>query len=550
MRRLIAYEVLVVTVVAAVPGAGLGALLAFGLLTWLSGQGFVPGSLPLVFGPVSVLIAVAVCWVTAEAAVWSSGRRASRVRALQALGEAAVPRRAVGVVRTGLGLAVLAGGVWGLAALSEAPVADAAGTAGGMVMVLMVAVGLLAPWVGKLAGGVFGALCRVLFPVVGLLVHTNLGSRHRRLGAAATPLALTVAFAAVALFVPQMKWEAQHGDDQRRVVADRLVWSARDQLPVSATRTLRGVPGAGAAVGTLDTYATVYAKGAGPDDRKATPVNGKGRAVAVTDGPLSQVLDLAPRPRPIERLGRDEVALSENAARLGHLRVGDKVWLRMEDDRVVSARLAAVYARAAGFTDLLLPHRLATAHTMDERPGLDTVYVRARFGQEKRLAEGLAALAARHPDWQVQDRAGYRAQELRQHQASMAATYLLLAVITVFTSISVVNTLVMTTMERTGEFALLRLVGATRRQVARMMRLENAVTVLAALLVGAAVGGSVLAVFSRALTGSPWPHLPGAATAVILGGAGLLAVATGVLTTRIALRQRPTGALRSPEQHG
>ena len=126
----------------------------------------------------------------------------------------------------------------------------------------------------------------------------------------------------------------------------------------------------------------------------------------------------------------------------------------------------------------------------------------------------------------------------------MTATYLLLAVVTVFTSISTVNTLVMTTMERVGEFALLRLVGATRGQVARMMRAENAVTVLAALLVGTVVAGMVLTAFSKVLTGSPQPHVPGDTAAVILGGAAVLALTTGVLTTRIALRQRPEAALR------
>jgi putative ABC transport system permease protein len=105
----------------------------------------------------------------------------------------------------------------------------------------------------------------------------------------------------------------------------------------------------------------------------------------------------------------------------------------------------------------------------------------------------------------------------------------------------------MTTMERSREFALLRLVGATRRQVARMMCLENAVIVLAALLVGSLVAGAVLSVFSHNLTGSSRPRFEGATLVLILGGAGILALATGVSTTRIALRQRPSAALRGVE---
>ncbi|MCN9244072.1 hypothetical protein NGF19_25380 [Streptomyces sp. RY43-2] len=81
---------------------------------------------------------MAICWVTAQLAVL-------RVRAVRALGEAVVPRRSVGVVRTGLGLAALGGGVWGLMAIGGSTGSDAADTAVSMVMVLMVAVALLAP---------------------------------------------------------------------------------------------------------------------------------------------------------------------------------------------------------------------------------------------------------------------------------------------------------------------------------------------------------------------------------------------------------------------
>ncbi|MFH9939142.1 FtsX-like permease family protein [Streptomyces murinus] len=540
VRRLIAYEALVVTAVAAVPGCGLGLLLAVGLRAWLVGQGVVPGTFPLDFGPVSISAAVLICWVTAEAAVWSSGRRASRVRAVQALGEASVPRRRVGTARTCLGLAVLIGGVWGLAVIRSSGGSDAANTAVAMVMLLMIAVGLLAPWIGKLAGAVLGLVCQILFPVVGLLVKTNLTMAYRRLGTAATPLALTVAFAAVALFVPQMKWHEQSQQDRQRMVADRIVQSG-DGLPASAGPTIQGAAGVGAAVATTGTYVTVV------DDPDSGQQGPGGIAQAVSDGPLDEVLDLGVVQGRIGRLGARDVALSEDLARRAHVGAGDEVRLALEDDRVVKVRVAAVYSRSRGFGEAVLPQRLAAGHLDGGALLLDAVYVRAQPGREHQLADSLAALRRAEPSWQVLDRDAYRAEALRRQDASMTATYLLLAVVTVFTSISVVNTLVMTTMERSGEFALLRLVGATRRQVARMMGLENAVIVLAALLAGSLVAGSVLSVFSQALTGSSRPRLEGATLALILGGAAILALATGVSTTRIALRQRPSAALRGAE---
>ncbi|MEU7257555.1 FtsX-like permease family protein [Streptomyces rimosus] len=537
VRRLIAYEVLVITAVAAVPGCGLGVLLADGLRAWLVARGMIPSAFPLDFGPVSVLTAVLICGVTAEAAVWSSGRRASRVRALLALGEASVPRRRVGAIRTCLGLAVLAAGIWGLVAIDSSGGSDAANTAVSMVMVLMVAVALLSPWVGKLAGGVFGALCRALFPSIGLLVKTNLSSGYRRLGAAAGPLSLTVAFAAVALLVPQMKWDEQWHQERQRLVADELVRSDGPGLPVSAAHTAGTVPGAGAAVGATGTYITVLT------DKDALK-GPSGMAQAVTDGPLDKVLDLGVSDGNVGRLGPRDIAVSTDLAQRAHVRVGDTATVSMEDDRTEKLHVTAVYTRSRGFGEAVLPQRLAARHLDGERPLLDVVYVRAAPGAQRQLADSLASLHRNRPSWQVLDHATHRAEALRDRDASMTATYLLLLVVTAFTSISVVNTLVMTTMERSGEFALLRLVGATRGQVARMMRLENAVVVVAALLVGAAVAGAVLAVFSQALTGSPTPHLAPGTIALILGGAGLLALTTGIVTTRIALRHRPAAALR------
>ncbi|MFB6717572.1 MULTISPECIES: hypothetical protein [unclassified Streptomyces] len=59
--------------------------------------------------------------------------------------------------RTCLGLAVLIGGVWGLAAIGSSQGSDAANTAGAMVMVLMTAVGQHG-W-GWRRGRHYGHLC-------------------------------------------------------------------------------------------------------------------------------------------------------------------------------------------------------------------------------------------------------------------------------------------------------------------------------------------------------------------------------------------------------
>ncbi|MFJ9683661.1 hypothetical protein ACIRP2_37385 [Streptomyces sp. NPDC101194] len=171
-----------------------------------------------------------------------------------------------------------------------------------------------------------------------------------------------------------------------------------------------------------------------------------GIAQAVSDGPLDEVLDLGVVQGRIGRLGARDVALSEDLPRRAHVRAGAEVCLALEDERVVKVRVAAVYSRARGFGDVVLPQRLGSGHLVGRSLLLDAVYVRAQPGRERLLTGSLATLHRAEPSWQVLDRDAYRAEALRCQNASMAATYLLLAVVTVFTSISVVNTLVMTTM--------------------------------------------------------------------------------------------------------
>ncbi|MFF4403955.1 FtsX-like permease family protein [Streptomyces sp. NPDC001262] len=544
IRRLVAYEALVVTVAAAPPGCGLGVLLALAMRAQLTSQGMLPGSFSLDFGPVSLLSAVGVCWATAEAAVWAGGRRAARVQAIEALGEAVVPRRRLGVVRAAAGLAVLGGGLWGLAAIADSRGSDQTNTATSMVMVLLVAVALLGPWIGRLAGAVCGLLCRVLFPTVGLLVRANLRTGHHRLAAAVTPLALTVAFAAVALFVPDMKWHELQRQDQGRLVADHLVRVPGKEVPSGIAENgpvadVARLPGTGTAVGVTGTFVDVIA-GSGARHPGAV-------TQAVSGGRLDRVLDLGAQDGGLPELGAHDVALSTGLAHQVGVQVGDGLQLEMEDDSVQQVRVVGLYTRSRGFGDVLVPERLAAPHLDREWPDDVMVYVRSLPGEDGMVAHGLAALRTEHPGWQVQDRAAHRAEAREAQNRSMTATYLLLGVVTLFTSISVVNTLVMTTMERSREFALLRLVGATRRQVVRMMRLEHLVTVAAALAVGAAVAAAVLVAAAKALTGSADPYLPASTTFLILAGAGALALATGVTVTRIALRQRPEDALRGAE---
>ena len=120
---------------------------------------------------------------------------------------------------------------------------------------------------------------------------------------------------------------------------------------------------------------------------------------------------------------------------------------------------------------------------------------------------------------------------------------LFVVIIFAFTSIAVINTLMMIALQRGRELALLRLVGGTRGQVRSMARWEAALIITIGLGVGLAIAAAALLPLSHALTGSLRPYVPMGQLAAILGVSALLALLALALPTRRALRARPIEAI-------
>ncbi|MFH9607211.1 FtsX-like permease family protein [Streptomyces sp. NPDC017448] len=112
-----------------------------------------------------------------------------------------------------------------------------------------------------------------------------------------------------------------------------------------------------------------------------------------------------------------------------------------------------------------------------------------------------------------------------------------LGMLACFAAVSTLNTLIAVVSERRREFALLRLIGAGRPQVMRMLAVEAVLTTAVGVALGGAVAGAASAAFSTAVTGSPVvPSLPVSACWSIVGGAALLTMPAVLATGLRALR--------------
>jgi putative ABC transport system permease protein len=140
-----------------------------------------------------------------------------------------------------------------------------------------------------------------------------------------------------------------------------------------------------------------------------------------------------------------------------------------------------------------------------------------------------------------------RRRRMRRPKTSARVNYLLIGVLMAFVAIAAVNSLMMAIGERARELALLRLVGASRRQVIRMIRWEALAVIGFGVLIGLAVAAATLVPFSLAIAETATPNLPWQVVAGVIAGALLLGLGASELPARTGLRRDPIELIGAQE---
>ncbi|MFJ4279032.1 ABC transporter permease [Streptomyces massasporeus] len=544
IRRMIAVEVLLVSVAAALLGVPGGIGVAALLHRLLVSGEVLPPSFPLAVGPVAPWATVGLAAVVAQLAAFAAARRASRVRPVEVLRESAAPAPRLGWRRVLLGVCVLAGAGACLGAVAAGRLDGGGGTAESMVLVLMVGVALLAPLICRVAGAVLLVPVRPLLPRDGALAVRNLLRQNVRLAATVTPLVLSVSLTGTLLCVPLVTSQGEERAERQRLVADHVVSAAGPGIGTGYAERAARLPGVAAASGQLSVGGELSR--ADSEDGDAAPLigdSGDGDAAPLIGGSLvamraeavPRLLDLGVRRGSLDRLDGTSVALGDSAAADLGVSVGDRVRVDWDDGGRDTYRVAAVYSRDRGFADALLPRASAARHAA--APLDDSVLVRTAPGADRGAVERqLRSLASDFPGARAGGGGGGTGNASGSGAAAGLFVLLLLTMINLFTAVSVVNTLSMATAGRRREFALLRLAGAQSAQVLRMLAWEALLTCAVALLLAVVVCGSVLVPLSIALTGSAVPALAGGPLTALAAGAPVLTVTTVTLAGLLALR--------------
>ncbi|MGW7445262.1 ABC transporter permease [Kitasatospora sp. NPDC054795] len=520
VNRSVLLEALVLGLLGSTLGIGAGIGLAVGLHAAMTSFGLDLGSTSLVVGPGAVLAGYAVGTVATLAAGVIPARRAGRIPPMAALREAAAPNTRPGRGRTLTGAALLLAGAGLL-------IAGHAATAPGMILTL-IAFFPLGPALVRGAVPVLTAAFPRLFGPIGAIAAGNALRNPRRTAATSAALMIGICVATAMAVSAASASDSMAARTDRMLGADFIISGQHSQAQFGpeAAETARRVPGIREVVRERITRATLTAGAT----TLSTTVYGD------EPGFPTAMHETYTAGDPQAALAHGQIVLVDAMAERLGVGIGGQVTLAGPGSPPVTLTIGAVQRQEPSGMSMGRV-RLAPSVGFDVLSALaptasDTTLFAfvARGADPTAVGKALTAALAGYPQLAVQDRAAYKASVRSSADQMLSMAYGLLALAVVIAVLGVANTMAMSVGERTREIGMLRAVGASRREVRRMVRLESVVTTALGALSGLSLGivwGIALhrmAGEAQTVLSVPWITLAELAAAAVI--AGVLAALT------------------------
>jgi putative ABC transport system permease protein len=468
--RSVLTEAVIVGFVSSAIGVGLGVAAAVGLEALLSGFGSTLPTGPLTFEPRTAIVGLLVGTLVTVVSAIGPARNAVRIPPVAALtdrpsdgaGAVATRRRLVsGTALTVFGVALLAIGL-------AKPVVALVGVG---ALCIFVGVAMLAPTIARPLSSALGRPLAALLGTPGQLGRENSMRSPRRTAQTASALMVGLALvSAMAVFGASLSESATSSVDQA-ISADLLV-SANGSGQLSDS-----VPTTAAAVFGVTSATTVYRN---QFEFKSTLATLTG----VTPQNLAATVILRMTAGSAAALGQGELLVDSATAKTDHLFVGDTVPVRFAYTGSTSVRIGGIYQSNALIQSYLVSSAYFLAHFSQPHPGAVLLRTDGRPGVETAVSNALAPYA----DVQVQTTAQFEQAQVSSVNQLLGLVYALLALAVLIALIGIVNTLMLSVLERTREIGLLRAVGMRRRQVRAMIRSEAVILATFGALIGIVIG--------------------------------------------------------------
>jgi putative ABC transport system permease protein len=351
-------------------------------------------------------------------------------------------------------------------------------------------------------------------------------------------------------------------DDVGAVVTTRAAFDVsadqsggnRPPLPDSVLADVRAVPEVGVAVGDVSDQVRIV----GADGKAIGGDGGSPSFAEGVDARTPGAVALSPFELKSGRFPRAdrEVAIDASTARKEHLSVGERIGVSghgpVQHFTVVGTATFGSVESLGGATAAIFDLRQAQALT-GKRGKLDSILVSARDGvSDAELRQAIASVlphTLQVESAQDQDRFGL--DGLKDGLGIVQKILLGFGFIALFVGGFVIfNTLAITVAQRSRDFALLRTIGASRRQVLGSVVLEAMVTGLVASAIGIALGlglteglSAAFKAFDIELPESDMVLANRTVIVALLFGTGIT-TAAGLVPALRATRVEPVTALR------
>jgi putative ABC transport system permease protein len=245
----------------------------------------------------------------------------------------------------------------------------------------------------------------------------------------------------------------------------------------------------------------------------------------------------------VNGLGPGRVIVEQKVASDAKLSVGDSVTLRLpKGERRYT--IAGITDRTDLIRGYIIP--LADAGELFRTAAPIQAYVKVNSGATVDAVKSkIDGVLAASPDVTVQTRAEYVKSQTVFVNFVLSAVQILLFVAILISVLGVINTLLLSILERTRELGLLRAIGLRRSQTMRMITVESVVISLFGTLLGLGVGVGLGVVVVRALKefGFTELALPWTLMVVYLFAALIIGVGAAVIPAIRAARLNVLNAI-------
>ncbi|MFE6739580.1 ABC transporter permease [Streptomyces tubercidicus] len=483
--------------------------------------------------PVAILLGYGVAVLVTTVAAYRSARRAAAVPPVAALRTAETVPRETPRTRNATGLGCVVLGLV-MVAVTADPSASNLGRIIGLAGAVLGVIGVivLAPF---FAVALLRPLMRLLGPRSGPAVRLGLSNAvgdPRRTSGTATALtvglALVCAFATLSASFSTLIASTTRANVPTTTTVLQSAAGVESSLTLAEADKVRKLPGVTQVAGSREALVGLTYQG-GRTERRISAIEPAGLKGPLTPHLTAGSLDLT-----------HGVVISQNQADMMDLGMHDRITLHLDAKTSVTQTVVGIYDATELQASIFMDVSKAPASL---RRQITTLY--AAGPDPDRAWDGIRAAFRDRPDVSVGSGETLVEQGIDQQSLAFTLMYAMFGVAILIAVFGVVNTLMLSVMERTREIGVIRAVGATRLLVRRTIRVESIVISLFGALLGVVVGVPAGAVMQHAMFGQRlWDFsFPAGVIGLSLVGITLAAVLAAIWPARRAARTEMLAAI-------